>query len=115
LHAADEDTNEEAEDGRVFWGDTGGGIYGDSRPLWRCLVGNESGKGSPVKGGGWDRVRQGGVWGELKEDKRGENHEEALAQRSCNLAIIEAANAGVTGLCEIDASFLPGLAHGWKK
>lgn len=77
-------------------------------------MGNEGRKGSPVKGGGWDRVRQGGVWGELKEDKGGENHKEALSQRGCNLAIIKTANACVTGLREIDANFLPGLAHGWK-
>ena len=114
LHSADEDTNEEAEDGRVFGGNTGGSVYGDRGPLWGAVGGNEGGKGSPVKGGGWNRVREGGLWGELKEDKGRENHEKAFSEGGCDLAVIETANASVTGLCEINASFLPGLAHGWK-
>jgi hypothetical protein len=55
------------------------------------------------------------MWGKLKEDKGGEDHEKALAQGGCDLAVIELTNVGVGGLCEVNADFIPGVAHGWKR
>lgn len=51
---------------------------------------------------------------ELKEDEGGENHEEPLAQRGSDFSVVELAYAEKVFLCEVEADFLPGLAHRYQ-
>ena len=87
-------------------------VDGDRAPGW--AAGDKVRERGPVQGCLRRRVDGLLVRYKLEEDKRGENHEKPLAQRSGNFSVVELAHAEEVFLGEVEANFLPSLAHGCR-
>lgn len=111
LHAAQEEPDRVADD-RVLGREPRGDVDSDGAPGW--AAGDEVRKRGPVQGCLRRRIDRQVIRHKLEEDERGEDHEEPFAQRSGNFSVVELAYAEEVFLCEVEANFLPGLAHCWR-
>ena len=109
LHAAHQEPDRVADD-LVLGREARGDVDGDRAPSW--AAGDEVRERSPVQGCLRGRVDGLLVRYKLEEDEGGEDHEEPLAQRSGYFSVVELAYAEEVFLGEVEANFLPSLAHG---